>query len=251
MVYEPNRWLKERDAYWNTIQIVHPGETFPLFHLARSGTTIRYADDGSFGAIASRIRLQIGHFDPLNISIATAPYALQRAAVITPFDRNQGYPLDQVDLRLRNRYEKVASMNRELAKIVEGMGLVVFVAFEDLPLYSMLRSLQENGSSLLSQEIISLLEHVFLTLTFPGGSSFSARALYNSNRLFLLFRTFFPTDTGPLPVGDPVPTELGPLSIEEGFRVLLPFDLEQVQTIRAKFLLLPSLDDYRASQTSL
>ena len=32
------------------------------------------------------------------------------------------------------------------------------------------------------------------------------------------------------------PTSL--LSIEEGFRLLLPFDAEQVQTIRAKFLLL-------------
>src|SRR5258708_22855771 len=137
MVYEPNRWLKERDAYWNTIQIVHPGETFPLFHLARSGTTIRYADDGSFGAIASRIRLQIGHFDPLNISIATAPYALQRAAVITPFDRNQGYPLYQVDLRLRGRDEKSASMNRELDKILESMWLLVFLALLDLPFYHM------------------------------------------------------------------------------------------------------------------
>src|SRR5260370_42143923 len=129
MVYEPNRWIKERDAYWNTSQIVHPGETFPLFHLARSGTTIRYADDGSFGAIASRIRLQIGHFDPLNISIATAPYALQRAAVITPFDRNQGYPLYQMDPCPRDRYEKNASMNPELAKIVEGMCLVLFFPF--------------------------------------------------------------------------------------------------------------------------
>src|SRR5260370_24648140 len=115
MVYEPNRWIKERDAYWNTSQIVHPGETFPLFHLARSGTTIRYADDGSFGAIASRIRLQIGHFDPLNISIATAPYALQRAAVITPFDPNHGNPLSQVCLRLPRMYKEDAVIDPELA----------------------------------------------------------------------------------------------------------------------------------------
>src|SRR5258708_32581672 len=111
MVYEPSRWLKERDAYWNTIQIVHPGETFPLFHLARSGTTIRYADDGSFGAIAARIRLQIGHFDPLNISIATAPYALQRAAGITPFYISQGYPLCSMGLFPPGRDEKVSGMN--------------------------------------------------------------------------------------------------------------------------------------------
>src|SRR5258708_26144123 len=111
MVYEPSRWLKERDAYWNAIQIVHPGETFPLFHLARSGTTIRYADDGSFGAIASRIRLQIGHFDPLNISIATAPYALQRAAVLNPFSRNPGDPLFSMDPCPPGMDEKSSRMN--------------------------------------------------------------------------------------------------------------------------------------------
>ena len=84
----------------------------------------------------------------------------------------------------------------------------------------------------------TLLERVFLTLTFPEGSSFTARAIYTTSRLFLLFRTFFPTDTGPLPVSKAVPEEVDNLSIEEGFRILLPFDVEQVQTIRAKFLLL-------------
>jgi len=36
-----------------------------------------------------------------------------------------------------------------------------------------------------------------------------------------------------------VPEELDNVNIEEGFRILLPFDVEQVQTIRARFLLLP------------
>jgi hypothetical protein len=238
MAHKPRRWIEERDSGWNTIHIVHPGEVFPLFHVARNGTTIRYDDNGSFGGIASRIRLQTGLLDPLNISITAAPYALQRAAAIAPFDRHKGYPLDQEDLLLHSRIKKIARMKRELAEIVEGLGLVVFAAYEDLPLHSMLRASQENGSPFLPPEIAALLEHVFLTLTFPGGSSFTARALCNTNRLFLLFRTFFPTDTGPLPVGGSVPAELGGLSIEEGFRILLPFDVEQVQTIHAKFLLL-------------
>jgi len=101
-----------------------------------------------------------------------------------------------------------------------------------------MRATQENGSPTLPPELAALFERVFLTLTFPGGSSFTARAIYNTDRLFLLFRTFFPADTGPLPVSDSIPAELDSMSIDEGFRILLPFDGEQVQTIRAKFLLL-------------
>jgi len=234
---------KERDVHWNIIHTVHPGEVFPLFHPARNGTTIRYDDNGLFGGMASRIRLQTGLPGLLNISIAVAPYALQRAAVITPFDRHQGYPLDQEDLSLCSRYKKIAGMKRELTTIVEGLGLVVFAAYEDLPLYSRICAFQHNGSLLLPPEIVSVLKHLFLTLTFPGGSSFTAKASGDINRLVLLFRTFFPTDTGPLPVGGPVPAEPVPLSIEEGFRILLPFDAEQVQAIHAKFLFLPNLTE--------
>jgi hypothetical protein len=101
----------------------------------------------------------------------------------------------------------------------------------------------DSTSTFLNPEIATFLERVFLTLTFPGGSSFSARAIYTTGRLFLLFRTFFPTDTGPLPMPKNVPEEVENVSIEEGFRILLPFDVEQVQTIRAKFILLPGSDE--------
>jgi hypothetical protein len=238
MAHQHNRWIEEREAHWNAIQVVHPGEVFPLFQLARNGTTIRIDDDGLFGGIASRVRLQTGLLDPLNISIVAAPYALQRAAAIAPFDRHKGYPLDQEDLSLQSRIKKIARMKRELSEIVEGLSLVVFAAYDDLPLHSKMRASQVNGSPSLPAEIAALFERVFLTLTFPGGSSFTARAVYNTDRLFLLFRTFFPADTGPLPVSDSIPAELDSMSIDEGFRILLPFDGEQVQTIRAKFLLL-------------
>ena len=249
MAREHRRWIEEKDGDWNTISIAHPGEVFPLFHSGKNGTTIRSDDNGAFGGIAARIRLQSGLLDPLNISIAAVPYALQRAAVLAPFDRLQGYPLDQEDFTLQSRYKKLARMKRELAEIVEGLGLVVFAAYEDLPLHSRIRTFQENDSGFLPPNVgaqfiaPALLECIYLTLTFPGGSSFTARASCHTNRLFLLFRTFFPTDTGPLPVADSVPAELDFLSIEEGFRLLLPFDAEQVQTIRAKFLLLAGTDE--------
>ena len=126
---------------------------------------------------------------------------------------------------------------------VEGLGLVVFAAYDELPLHSKMRLNSDSTSTFLNPEIATLLQRVFLTLIFPGGSSFSARAIYTTGRLFLLFRTFFPTDTGPLPVPKYVPEEVENVSIEEGFRILLPFDIEQVQTIRAKFLLLPGPDE--------
>jgi len=243
MVPKQNRWIEERDEHWNTIQVVHQGEVFPLLHLAKNGTTTRIDDNGFFGGIASRIRLQTGLFDTLNISTAAAPYVLQRGSVVAPFERYKGYPLDQEDFLLQSRINKIARLKNELDENVEGLGLVVFAAHEDLPLHSKMRLNPESNSAFLSPEIATLLERVFLTLTFPGGSSFTARAIYTTSQLFLLFRTFFPTDTGPLPVPKAVPEELANVNIEEGFRILLPFDVEQVQTIRAKFLLLPGSDE--------
>ena len=238
-----NRRIEERDEHWNSIQIVHQGEVFPLLHLAKNGTTTRIDDNGFFGGIASRIRLQTGLFDTLNISVAAAPYVLQRGSVVAPFERYKGYPLDQEDFSLQSRIKKIARLKNELTENVEGLGLVVFAAYEDLPLHSKMRLNPASSSAFLNPEIATLLERVFLTLIFPGGSSFTSRAIYTTSRLFLLFRTFFPTDTGPLPVPKAAPEELDNVSLEEGFRILLPFDVEQVQTIRAKFLLLPGSDE--------
>ena len=167
---------------------------------------------------------------------------MQKGSVVAPFDRSKGYPLDQEDFSLQSRIKKIIRLKNELAESMEGLGLVVFASYDDLPLHSQLRLNPENNATFLSPEIVSLLERVFLTLTFPGGASFSARAIYTTGRLFLLFRTFFPTDTGPLPVPKTLPGEIDHLSVEEGFRLLLPFDVEQVQTIRAKFLLLPATE---------
>lgn len=239
MAQQQNRWIEERDTHWNSIQIVHPGEVFPLLHLEGNSTTTRIDDNGSFAGIASRIRLQTRLFDTLNISIVAAPYSLQKGAVVAPFERHKGYPLDQEDFSLHSRMKKIAHLKNELAEIVEGLSLVVFATYEDLPLHSQMRVSPKNGSAFITPEITAMLDHLFLTLTFPGGSSFTSRATCNTSHLLLLFRTFFPADIGPLPVPNSVPIELNSLSIEEGFRILLPFDVERVQTIRAKFLLLP------------
>src|SRR5574340_978528 len=107
MAHEQKREASETEAHWDAVQMVHPGETFPLYHPARNGTTIRYDDNGMFGGIASHIRLQTGFFDPLNLSITSAPYALPKAAVLTPFERQKGYPLDQEDFAWRNRCRKL------------------------------------------------------------------------------------------------------------------------------------------------
>ena len=239
MAHEQKREAGETQARWDSVQMVHPGENFPLYHPARNGTTIRYDDNGMFGGIASHIRLQTGFFDPLNLSITSAPYALPKAAVLTPFERQKGYPLDQEDFAWRSRCRKLLALKDELTQVVNGLGLVVFASYEDLPLHSMMRASLDDHASSLAPEIASLLGRVYLILSFPGGSSFAARAIFNLNRLLLLFRTFFPIDTGPLPVGESLPPELDPLSVQEGFRVLLPFNLAQAQTIEARFVLLP------------
>jgi len=251
MAEEKQQHIREKEQYWRNIETVQLGQEFPLFDTDRNRTQVRYSDDGSFAGMKSSIRLETGFLGKLNISISAAPYTKSRYAVVTPFDPKQGYPVDTDDLSFQRRVVKISKMRHELADAIEGLYLFVFITDEDLSLNGRMQALLQENATLTGSDIASMLHHLFLTLKFPNGSSVTARAMYDTHQRLLLFRTFFPTDTGPLPVGDPVATELGPLSIEEGFRVLLPFDLEQVQTIRAKFLLLPSLDDYRASQTSL
>src|SRR5260370_28804377 len=170
MVTKQNRWIEESDEDWNSIQVVNQGEVFPLLHLSKNGTTTRIDDYGFFGSIASRIRFQTGLFDTLNLSIAAAPYVLQRGSMIAPFERYKGYPLDQEDFSLQSRIKKIARLKNELAENVEGLGLVVFAAYEDLPFHSKLRLNPESTSTFLNPHIATLLEHIFLTLAFPGVS---------------------------------------------------------------------------------
>lgn len=130
-------------------------------------------------------------------------------------------------------------MKCELAQPIEGLYLFVFAADEDQPFHGMIQELLEEGAYTLSSGSISLLHQLYLTLTFPNGSSFTARALPNTNRLGLLFNTFFPSDTGPLPVEQALPATKSPVNLEEGLRLLLPFNLEMVQAVQARFLVLP------------
>lgn len=237
---EERSHLRAQEASWDTIEVMQPGEKFLLFHPARNGTTIRYTDNGAFAGIKSGIRLKTSFLpNPLNISIATAPYIMERFKVITPFERSQGYPLDAEDLSLRSRRSKVSRMKCELAQPIEGLYLFVFAADEDQPFHGMIQELLEEGAYTLSSGSISLLHQLYLTLTFPNGSSFTARALPNTNRLGLLFNTFFPSDTGPLPVEQALPATKSPVNLEEGLRLLLPFNLEMVQAVQARFLVLP------------
>lgn len=236
MAHEARRGNEEKETLWNTVSMVQPGETFALFHPGRNGTTIRYADDGSFGGMAARIRLQTGLLDPLNLSIVASSYALPKAAVITPFDYRLGYPLDQGDFTWRSRYKKLVGMKSELTTIIQGLSLVVFATYADMPVREMLHALPQEGNS--HPEIASLMKRIYLMLTFPNGVSFTAQGVYHTNQLFLLFRTFFPTDTGPLPLGEPLPKELQSLSVSEGFQMLLPFEADKVQALRARFMVL-------------
>jgi hypothetical protein len=244
MSQEERSYLRaQQEAYWNTVETVQPGEKFLLFRPERNGTAIRHSDGGAFAGIKAGIRLKTSFLpSSLNISIATAPYIMERSAVITPFDRNLGYPLDAEDLSLRSRKSKITRMKLELAGSIEGLYLFVFAADEDQPFHGMMQSLMMDSVYSPMPGSTSMLHHLYLTLTFPNGSSFTARALPNTNRLGMLFNTFFPSDTGPLPVENPSSSTQvvkSATNMEEGLRLLLPFNLELLQTIQATFLFLP------------
>jgi len=229
----------QQEAYWNTVETVQPGEKFLLFRPERSGTAIRHTDRGAFAGIKAGVRLKTSFLPAaLHISIATAPYIMERATVITPFDRDLGYPLDAEDLSLRSRKAKLSRMKLELARSIEGLYLFVFAADEDQPLHGMMQSLMIEDVYFPAPGNTSLLHYLYLTLTFPNGSSFTARALPNTGRLGILFNTFFPSDTGPLPVENSSSTKQA-VKLEEGLKLLLPFHLELLQSIQATFLFLP------------
>lgn len=258
MTEDEKQHIKEKEQYWRDIETVQLGEDFLLFDSVRNRTQVRHSDNGSFAGMKSSIRLETGFLGKLNISITAAPYTKERYTVITPFDREQGYPIDKDDLSFHSRVAKISIMKRALAQAIEGLYLFVFVAGEDMSLNSMLQALLQENSHAPERDVVSMLRHLFLTLKFPNGSSFTARASFKTRMQLLLFNTFFPSDTGPLPRIGSAPfstpkTAGGHRTIQnfneeqeedrsEGFDILLPFDLAKLKTIQAKFLFLPNLD---------
>ena len=258
MSEEEKLHISEKEQYWRNIQTVQIGEEFLLFDTARNRTQIRYSDDGSFGGLKSSIRLEAGRLGKLNISISAAPYVKGRYAVVNPFEREQGYPIDAADLSLPSRIAKFHKIKRELAEAIQGLYLFVFVTEEDMSLNGSVQALWQETATLQENDIASLFHHLFLTLKFPNGSSFTARAFFDIRQRLLLFRTFFPSDTGPLPNVGSMPSStqktaggngIAPSANaeqrkgrNEGFDLLLPFDLEKLKTILAKFLFLPNVD---------
>ncbi len=248
----------EKEQYWRNIQTVQLGEDFLLFDMARNRTQIRYSDGGSFGGLKSSIRLEAGRLGKLNISISAAPYIKGRYAVVNPFERDQGYPIDADDLALPSRIAKFHKIKRELAESIQGLYLFVFVPIEDMLLNGRMQALLQENTASPENDPASLFHHLFLTLKFPTGSSFTARAFFDARQRLLLFRTFFPSDTGPLPnvgaISSSTQKTTGGYSAasntnadqgenrSEGFDLLLPFDLEKLKTIQAKFLFLPNVE---------
>ncbi len=258
MSEEEKLHISEKEQYWRNIQTVQIGEEFLLFDIARNRTQIRYSDDGSFGGLKSSIRLEAGRLGKLNISISAAPYIKGRYAMVNPFEREQGYPIDADDLSLSSRIAKFHKIKRERAEAIQGLYLFVFVTEEDMSLNGKMQALLQENATLQENDIASLFHHLFLTLKFPNGSSFTARAFFDARQRLLLFRTFFPSDTGPLPNVASMPSStqktvsgngIDPNANaeqregrNEGFDLLLPFDLEKLKTILAKFLFLPNVD---------
>ena len=254
MSEEEKLHISEKEQYWRNIQLVQLGEEFLLFDTTRNRTQVRYSDDGSFGGLKSSIRLEASRLGKLNISISAAPYVKGRYAMVNPFERAQGYPIDAEDLSLPSRIAKFNKMKRELSGTIQGLYLFVFVTTEDMSLNGRMQALLQENETLPENEISSLVHHLFLTLKFPNGSSFTARATFDSRQRLLLFRTFFPSDTGPLPgmggipstskktIGGNSTTTDSNIGQGEGFDLLLPFDLDKLKTIQAKFLFLPNVD---------
>lgn len=256
MAKNENQSFHEKEYPRQHSERVRPGEDFLLFDPSRKSTHIRYSDDGVFAGLRSSILLETGFLGNLTLSSVAAPYVKERSAVLTPFDRERGYPLDQDDLFVQRRMAKMHRMKRERVGTIQGLSLFVFGESEDGTDNTLVQAFLSENLPAQENEQIAHLRRLFLTLKFPGGAFFTARVQLNAQRPFLLFRTFFPSDTGPLPrVGNP-PSPSQEISSEprpivgpsqkqeqdrtEGFDLLVPFDAAKLQTIQAQFLFLPS-----------
>jgi len=244
----------DRDHPRQPCERVRPDEEFLLFDTGRKYTYTRFSDDGFFAGLTSNIRLETGLFGALALSGIAAPYIKDRSAVLTPFDRKQGYPLDQEDLFAARRAAKARSMKHERVESLQGLLLFVFGGSAQETDTTLIQAPVPVDQPAQEPEQATHQHRLFLTLKFPGGASFTAQAHFYPQRPLLLFRTFFPSDTGPLPrVGSLLsPAGEGPSERaarsepfqepgqdrSEGFDLLVPFDLAKLQTIRARFLFL-------------
>lgn len=256
MAKNENYSTNEGETPWHKSERVRPGENFPLFDLSRSHTHIRYTDDGLFAGLRSSIRLETSLLGHLTLSSVAAPYTRDRSAVLTPFDQEQGYPLDQEDLFAQRRVAKMHRMKRERAGSLQGLSLFVFGAYEGGTDNLLVQAFTHEDLQAQNGELAAQLRRLVLTLKFPGGASFTAQAQLDTRRSLLLFRTFFPSDTGPLPRVDSLSFPDQPASTAsralrgtpqeqgndrtEGFDLLVPFDLVKLQMIQAQFLFLAS-----------
>lgn len=244
----------DRDHPWQPCERVRPDEEFLLFDTNRKHTHTRFSDDGFFAGLTSNIRLETGQFGALTLSGIAAPYIKDRSAVLTPFDRKQGYPLDQEDLFATRRAAKARSMRHERVESLQGLLLFVFGGSAQQTDTTLSQAPVSPAQPVQESEQTTHQHRLFLTLKFPGGASFTAQAHFYPQRPLLLFRTFFPSDTGPLPRAGNVHSSAAEVSGEraprsdpfhepgqersEGFDLLVPFDLAKLQTIRARFLFL-------------
>jgi hypothetical protein len=207
-----------------TADCISLSQEFSLFPPQRTET---YYFTNEIAQIYADVCLATDFLEPLPITIfAEFDNTLPRLEVLTPYQPERGYPLDQQDFLDASRRAKIETLQESLLEPVEGLALMVGYA-DDSP--------DNIFRKALSPQSYRFLDRLHLVLTFPNGSSFVSKAYYDPRSLSLTFEKFFPADTGPLPALGPVKTRQRFWKIEEGLRILLPADLESLQWIKGKF----------------
>jgi hypothetical protein len=207
---------------------IHLTEEFTLFSTERTQT---YYFAGDIAQLFSDVCLVTTLLEPLPITIfAEFDSTLTRLEVITPYDPAQGYPLDREDFSAPARRAKIEVLQGQLLQRVQG--LVLLIGYADDTSDNIFRKPHP-------EHMYRFLNRLHLVLTFPNSSSFVSQAYYDRRSYSLTFEKFFPADVGPLPNLGPVKTRQRLWKIEEGLRILLPGNLEQLQGIKGKFMYLP------------
>lgn len=200
----------------------HVGESFPLFDANGLILSSEY-----FGKKAFMQPFQLGLEDldqPLSLLIYAGVDHGHKGHVMTPFQPELGYQITQEDFSIGGRWQKTARLGMEN------------IDFNQNPLSLEINCGNINEVSLrcphdYSEVALRTIRNLRLQFYFPT-SSFEARAWLPALASgTILFEHFYPLDLGPMPVDN---------RLYEGLNIFVPSDLDKLQQIAARFVLIDS-----------
>lgn len=223
-------------------EIIHLNQVFNLFEPELTSSSIQEMFHLNTEMYRSKRTLNTRELLPnFPIEVVTIPSKGRKGSVITPFNPELGYQIDNNDFNIDARLKKHRDNKTTFDE---------FVDFSQASLWLQIRKAEENvlikpvkrfsfnmehKSREYKPEYKPILGKMRLQVFFPNLSFEAAPYLgVKDGYPELNFHRFYPLDTGPL-----VPKELTDFSsfmLSEGLEILVPSDKEKLAQIRGRFV---------------